>query len=730
MSGTEPRIGASGGDQPEQGPESAGGWLDKTRDLSAGGLPQLPGITIHNEIARGGMGVVYSGRQDFLDRRVAVKFLSIDLTNDAFAQRFQREAKILAGISHPNIVSCHMADTTPGGQSYLVMEFIDGPSLKAWVAENGAASPMASLRLIRATGAALAHAYLSDIIHRDVKPENVLLETVTSTALDVMFPYTPKLVDLGLARMATEQVGTGLTSPGSVMGTPLTMSPEQFDDPDSVDFRSDIYGLGCCLYEMLAGKPAFTGTKLTDIVLRKRDPNPPNPCDDNPSIPPEVGAYTQRLLAPSRDDRPSTYKELDRELAALIELLTTRRSGGVDADLGQTVPSRPGSFGGAATQPSAASSPIWAAGSEPPTAVAQGAAAPKGKGGKVAAIAVLALVAAVVGVVFATGGSDPDRVPGNGGSSGGGEAPPPQPNRAPVARIESAPSSASLAEKFVISVQAADEDGDVLKYEWDWPRDAIALSQQDGSKAEFVINDGLPGVAFTITASVTDGRVAEPVRLAHSIVVGECEAELPLVGYLGKREWVAEGSWTQLMDPTRANAGVSGRAKSGPATLSAPIGDEVFWEWSGALEPTEDESGSGEALVAFTFGEAGHAVRARRDEDEGRWDAEVVDRVPGQDAWAARVQPVAKSWIEAEGSIDSNRAWLSVRREREALVFRIGQLVQPPARAGERPPPPSIVESDPLRIGLTEKQQAELSDGGRITLVTQQGRCVFQLERR
>ena len=250
------------------------------------------------------MGVVYRGRQDFLDRRVAVKFLSMDLGGDDFAKRFQREAKILAGINHPNIVACHMADTTPEGQSYLVMEFIDGPNLKAWIEQNGALSPMAALRLVRSAGAALAHARTVGIIHRDVKPENVLLEAVTSTAIDVSFPFTPKLVDLGLARMTREQVGMDLTVPGSVMGTPSTMSPEQFDDPDSVDFRSDIYGLGCCLYQMLVGQAPFRGAKLTDIVLHKRAEVPPNPCDENPALP-AWWALTQRLLA-SRDDRPSS----------------------------------------------------------------------------------------------------------------------------------------------------------------------------------------------------------------------------------------------------------------------------------------------------------------------------------------------------------------------------------------------------------------------------------------
>jgi tRNA A-37 threonylcarbamoyl transferase component Bud32 len=286
-------------------------------------LPRIPGITLHFEIARGGMGVVYAGRQDFLDRRVAVKLLSVELGGESFVQRFQREAKILAGIKHPNIVACHMAGQTDDGQSYLVMEFIDGPSLKKWIADHGSVPIKAALRTTRAIAQALGHAHTLGVIHRDVKPENILLETVTSTALDVTFPYTPKVVDLGLARASSGSASLGLTSPGSVMGTPATMSPEQYDEPDAVDFRTDIYGLGCVLYEMLVGQPAFRARKLSEIIAKKRELIAPDPCRENPEVPAAVGALVMSMLATQREHRPSSYRDLDEQLGALLDTMST-----------------------------------------------------------------------------------------------------------------------------------------------------------------------------------------------------------------------------------------------------------------------------------------------------------------------------------------------------------------------------------------------------------------------
>src|SRR5688572_30424987 len=200
--------------------------------------PTIPEVELQAEIGRGGMGVVYRGRQTYLDRHVAVKLLLVDraAADDEYVRRFQREAKILAGLSHPHIVACYSAGITSDRHPYLVMEFIDGPNLKNWIAEHGPLKPLQALRVVRELAQALGHAHQSGIIHRDVKPENVLLAKREGDTSD--FPFQAKLVDLGLARPQGTGSDMNLTGTGQVMGTPTTMAPEQFDDPEGVDFRA------------------------------------------------------------------------------------------------------------------------------------------------------------------------------------------------------------------------------------------------------------------------------------------------------------------------------------------------------------------------------------------------------------------------------------------------------------------------------------------------------------
>jgi len=280
--------------------------------------PTIPEVELDLEIGRGGMGVVYRGRQTYLDRHVAVKLLLVDraAADDEYVRRFQREAKILAGLSHPHIVACYSAGITTDRHPYLVMEFIDGPNLKHWVADHGPLKPHDAVRVVRELAQALGHAHQNGIIHRDVKPENVLLAKREGDTSD--FPFVAKLVDLGLARPSGTGSDMNLTGTGQVMGTPTTMAPEQFDDPDGVDFRADIYGLGCVLYHALIGRPAFEGRTLAQIVTAKISGAAPNPTAVVAGLSPAIGTLVSDMLAKDREHRPPSYDHLIARCDALL----------------------------------------------------------------------------------------------------------------------------------------------------------------------------------------------------------------------------------------------------------------------------------------------------------------------------------------------------------------------------------------------------------------------------
>jgi serine/threonine protein kinase len=305
-----------------------------SQDPSSYSIPIIPDVTLDQEIGRGGMGVVYRGHQTYLDRQVAVKLLLVDKTSadDEYVKRFQREAKILAGLAHPHIVSCYSAGLTAQRQPYLIMEFIDGPNLKDWVAKHGPLEEKQAVRIIRDLALALNHAHEHKIIHRDVKPENVLLAKLTANvaqnitqnvaqnvAGDQLFPFHAKLVDLGLARPSTTNSNLNLTVSGRVMGTPTTMAPEQFDDPDGVDFRADMYGLGCILFYALTGKPAFSGQTISQLLLEKMSETVPNPSSINPLIGKPICDLVAALLAKQRINRPVHYQDLIARCDLLVK---------------------------------------------------------------------------------------------------------------------------------------------------------------------------------------------------------------------------------------------------------------------------------------------------------------------------------------------------------------------------------------------------------------------------
>jgi tRNA A-37 threonylcarbamoyl transferase component Bud32 len=206
--------------------------------------PHFPELEILELIGAGGMGAVYKARQPQLDRMVALKILSHDLAGDpAFFERFNREARVLAHLSHPNIVGIHDFGTT-GPYCYLTMEYVDGVNLRQAM-QAGRFTPTEALAMVQHLCSALKFAHEEGILHRDIKPENILIDSKGRV----------KIADFGIAKLVgdSHQHDFTLTLQGSVLGSPHYMAPEQIETPGDVDQRADIYSLGVVLYEMLTG---------------------------------------------------------------------------------------------------------------------------------------------------------------------------------------------------------------------------------------------------------------------------------------------------------------------------------------------------------------------------------------------------------------------------------------------------------------------------------------------
>jgi hypothetical protein len=279
--------------------------------------PQLPGVTLTALIGRGGQGVVFRGRQEYLDRPVAVKVLTAELRTPGFVARFRREARMLASLRHPHVVSCYDAGVTASGECHLVMEYVDGPTLRAWIDQHGPLPLRAALRVGVAVAEALQTAHGLGLVHRDVKPENVLLQPDPSG--DPAFPFMPRLADLGLARPVRAHTGhTMLTPVGAMIGTPQTMAPEQFDAPERVDQRADVYGLGCMLCHAIGGKPAFAGRTVTELILAKAAMRGSGLRVDLPGAPPDVAEFVARMLAADPAERPADHGVVVAGLRALL----------------------------------------------------------------------------------------------------------------------------------------------------------------------------------------------------------------------------------------------------------------------------------------------------------------------------------------------------------------------------------------------------------------------------
>lgn len=203
----------------------------------------FPQLEILETLGRGGMGAVYKARQPRLDRFVALKILAGERKSDPqFAERFEREARTLARLHHPNIVAIYEFGET-GGNFYLLMEYVDGVTLRQML-QTRKLSPEEALAIVPKICEALQYAHQQGVVHRDIKPENILLDKSGQV----------KIADFGIAKLVGQEAQTGLTQEQQVIGTPHYMAPEQVERPKTVDHRADIYSLGVVLYEMLTGE--------------------------------------------------------------------------------------------------------------------------------------------------------------------------------------------------------------------------------------------------------------------------------------------------------------------------------------------------------------------------------------------------------------------------------------------------------------------------------------------
>lgn len=247
---------------------------------------------LESELGRGGMGVVYKAFDDQLDRPVALKFLgSLVDGSDEYKQRFVREAKAAAKVQHPNIISIYDIGTEDG-KAYIAMEYVEGPNLHKYLKRKGRLEPREAINVMGQACSALEAVHQAGIIHRDIKPDNILIAKGGLV----------KLMDFGLAKAE----GMRLTGTNVVMGTPCYMSPEQAMGKET-DARSDIYAMGLVLHELLTGKTVFLDG---DVLQRQVTEMPPPPGESVEGIPGMLDQIVMKCIAKKPEERFQTVKEL------------------------------------------------------------------------------------------------------------------------------------------------------------------------------------------------------------------------------------------------------------------------------------------------------------------------------------------------------------------------------------------------------------------------------------
>jgi serine/threonine protein kinase len=273
-------------------------------------LTNHPRYQVLRELGRGGMGVVYQARQTVMNRPVVIKVINKALLDQPDAlERFHREVTAAARLSHPNIVVAYDAEQA-GDLHMLVMEFVPGQSLAEVLEKKGPLPVADACRYVRQAALGLQHAHEQKMVHRDIKPQNLMLTPKGEV----------KILDFGLAKMASERgQGKGLTASNSYMGTPDYSAPEQATDARTADIRADIYSLGCTLYALLAGHPPFQEDTPIKTILAHLETKPVPLPELRPDVPAELWAVVAKMLAKQPEKRYQTPAAVAAALAPFVK---------------------------------------------------------------------------------------------------------------------------------------------------------------------------------------------------------------------------------------------------------------------------------------------------------------------------------------------------------------------------------------------------------------------------
>ena len=268
---------------------------------------QLGQYTLEEKIGEGGMGVVYRARHAFLRRPTAIKLLAPDRDGDNAAARFEREVQLTSKLTHPNTIAVFDYGRTPDGVFYYAMEYLDGIDLETLVSTDGPQPAGRVIHVLRQAAGALAEAHHVGLIHRDVKPANLLL-----CQRGLLSDFV-KVLDFGLVRVMGDD--SGLSTTNMLLGTPLYMSPEHIRSPEAIDARSDLYALGAVGFFLLTGAPPFEGDSVLEVCRKHlhQAAVPPSTKTKQP-VPASLDRLIVACLDKSKEARPADARALQREL--------------------------------------------------------------------------------------------------------------------------------------------------------------------------------------------------------------------------------------------------------------------------------------------------------------------------------------------------------------------------------------------------------------------------------